>query len=209
MNENIMIHRVCNYFTCHYSRCSSFWGRLLFRHGETERRQIVSQWIPTTQGLSIIDVGCGDGKFLSSIISGYPKKIVIEDISSSNISEAYQNLKNKAEDVEKHVCNSLIAEFGNFDLVLAIGVFDYYPNWKNFLKKLLLHSQECIIVSLPRIDHLRNWVRFVWFLIHGIQLQMLDRKRLVNAITILGLPFEIQLARFEWFVRIFTNKKPK
>lgn len=120
-------------------------------------------------------VGCGDGKFLSSIISGYPKKIVIEDISSSNISEAYQNLKNKAEDVEKHVCNSLIAEFGNFDLVLAIGIFDYYPNWKNFLKKLLLHSQECIIISLPRIDHLRNWVRFVWFLIHGIQLQMLDR----------------------------------
>ncbi len=206
MTKQIRMDRIRKYFSHRYPGRRSFLGRILFYHGESERRRIVSQWIPSTQGITINDVGCGDGKFLSSIISGYPKKIVIEDISSSTILIAYQNLKNMAEVVEKYLCNSLTSEFGHFDLVLAIGIIDYYPNWEDIINKLLVRSQECIIVSFPRIDHPRNWLRFIWFLFHGIQLQMLNHKILTNAISKLELPFEIQRSGFEWFVRIITKK---
>lgn len=205
MNNLESIYKIRNYFANEYPACSSFWGSLFFRHGECERAQIVRKWIPSTRGLSILDIGCGDGKFLSSIISGYPKKIVIEDIFESIVLEAYQNLKYKANIVEKRVCNSLIEKSNNFDLVLLIGVLDFYPNWEEVIKNLLLCSHKCIIVNIPRKNHLRNWVRFLWFFFHGIQLQMLSQKRLKTVMDTKGISFEIQPSRLEWFVRILPN----
>lgn len=194
------------YFTSDYPTRCSFSGRFLFRHGESERRRIVRQWLPAMQGIRILDAGCGDGEFLSSILSGRPKKIVIEDICSSAVIAAYQILEGKADIVKRMACNSLTAESSNFDLVLAIGVLDYYFNWEEAIKKLLLRSQECVIVSLPRSDHPRNWLRYVWLLVHGVRLHMVGRKRLTKAISSIGLPFELHQSRFEWFVRISNNR---
>lgn len=209
MNNQIIVNKINNYFTHKYPERNNFWGQLFFRHGELERRRIVCKWIPSTRNISIIDVGCGDGKFLSSIISGYPKKITIEDISSFMVSEAYKNLYNRAEIVEKKVCNSLVIKSGNFDLILAIGIFDYYPNWEEAFKNLLLRSKHCIIASFPRVNNPRNWCRFIWFYILGIKLQLLNRKQLTNTFVSFGFPFEIERSRFEWFVRVTKNDRSK
>lgn len=167
---------------------------------------IVRQWIPATDDIKILDVGCGDGKFLSVILSGFPNKIVLEDISSNLVSEAFQNLINKAEVVEKKLCDSFCAESSDFDVVLAVGILDYYSNIEDRMRSLLRRSNRCLIVSFPKSNNPRNWIRNLWFYCHGIQFQMINYKRLFTLATLSGFPFEIRSTRFEWFVRIFVNK---
>jgi 2-polyprenyl-3-methyl-5-hydroxy-6-metoxy-1,4-benzoquinol methylase len=180
-------------------------GKLFLRHGESERRIIVNQWIPTTKDLNILDVGCGDGKFLSMILSGAPKRIVVEDISSHLLSEAYQNLINKAEVVEKKQCDSFNSESADFEVVIAIGIIDYYSHLEDRIRNLLRRSNGCLIISFPRNDHPRNWIRYVWFHIQGVKFQMVNYKRLSNLAILFGFPFEIRSTRFEWFIKIFLN----
>lgn len=190
------------YFASSYPGRSGGVRRLLFRHGEAERCRIVREWLPSTLGFNILDAGCGDGEFLSSVISGQPVRIRLEDMVSDNVAVACSTVTGQAVTIEGMTCDTFTCKDSGFDVVLAIGLLDYRRDWQNALIRLIGRSRKDVIANVPRFDHPRNWLRAVWLYGHGVRLRLVRKKQLMKALRTLGLPFDVQGSRFEWFIRI-------
>jgi hypothetical protein len=81
-------------------------------------------------------------------------------------------------------------------------VLDYQPDLDDGLRRLLLRGGGVLIVSVPRRDRARNWVRRAWFTLRGGDFLLASRGRVAGAAAALGRPFEIRRGPYEWFLRI-------
>lgn len=190
------------YFEDFYPPRDSFTGRLFFRSGEKERRRAICAWLGSTEGLRILDAGCGDGVFLHSLLDGRPAELVYEDLSARAVKAADGELARAGESTEGVVWNALVERDGPFDVVLAIGMLDYQNDWAQAVTKLLKRASGVVIVSVPRRGHPRNWLRYVWLRLRGLRLQTARLSGIRGAMSRCGLPFDVQRARYDWLVRI-------
>jgi SAM-dependent methyltransferase len=195
-------HPLGTYFDRTYPSRSTLAGRLLSRHGERERVRIVRAWLPSADGHSVLDAGCGDGAFLAAVLAGRPARLRLEDLSPRAVEQAARTLAGRADALETAVADAMEAEPGGFDAVLAIGVLDYQPDPARALRRLLLRSRGVVIVSLPRRDHPRNWARRAWFALRGGALVLASRRRAEAIAAGVGRPFDVERGRYEWFLRI-------
>jgi glycosyltransferase involved in cell wall biosynthesis len=192
---------VTAYFHRTYPQRAGLASRL-FRHGEVARRRIVQLWVPDVTGLSILDAGCGDGKFLISVLRGRPAMLRVEDMVASNVDAARTVLEHHADRFEGATCDSTTEALGDFDLVMAVGLLDYQQDWQGVLMRLVQRSARTVIVSIPRGDHLRNRLRLPWLVCNGIRLTMMERQCLNDTLDNLGLTFDLHATDLEWFVRV-------
>jgi len=195
-------HPLSGYFERSYPSRSTLWGRLFFRHGEKERDRIVREWLPSAGGLRVLEAGCGDGAFLAAVISGRPARLRVEDISPRAVAAAAHRLAGRADEVESAVVDAMEPGCGGFDAVLAVGVLDYHPDLARSLERLLRRSRGVLIVSVPRRDHPRNWLRRAWFALRGGAFLLAGRGGTARAAAALGRPFDIRRGPYEWFLRI-------
>ena len=193
---------VHTYFDHVYPPRDSFAGRLFFRSGEKERRRVLRGWLQSTEGLRILDAGCGDGVFVHSLLRGRPAALVYEDLSARAVEAADRELALAAEEAEGVVWNALVERGGTFDVVLAIGMLDYQSDWAQALTKLLQRSAGVVIASVPRRTHPRNWLRYVWLRLRGLQLQTAGLSGIRCAVARSGLVFQVEPAKYDWLVRI-------
>jgi SAM-dependent methyltransferase len=157
-------------------------------------------WLTSTEGLSILDAGCGDGQLLSEILCGRPASVRLEDISARATESARSRLSGAAAMITAVVGDATTIESRGFDLVLAVGMLDYQRSVEDGLLRLLCRTDGVLIATVPRIAHPRNWLRYVWFTWHGIPFQAVGRRRLVRASF--GKPYRLDRCRYDWFVRI-------
>lgn len=190
------------YFEDFYPPRDSFTGRLFFRSGEKERRRAICGWLRSTEGLRILDAGCGDGVFLHSLLHGRPEELVYEDLSARAVKAADGELACAGESTEGVVWDALVERGGPFDVVLAIGMLDYQHDWVEALTRLLKRGCGVLIVSVPRRGHPRNWLRYVWLRLRGLRLQTARLSDIRGAMARCGLSFEVRSARYDWLVRI-------
>lgn len=193
---------VNTYFDHFYPPRDSLTGRLFFRSGEKERRRVILAWLQSTEGLRILDAGCGDGVFLHSLLRGRPAELVYEDLSARAVEAAERELALAADAAEGAVRNALLERGGPFDVVLAIGMLDYQSDWAEALTKLLQRAAGVVIASVPRRTHPRNWLRCVWLRLRGLQLQTAGLSGIRRAVARSGLVFEVRRAKYDWLVRI-------
>ena len=190
------------YFDVAYPPRTSLAGKAFFRHGENERARIVREWLPSTRGVSLLDAGCGDGVFLRSILAGRPARIVCEDISESAVRAAERTLAGCADLVTGAVRDATNEGSGGFDVVLAIGMLDYASDWLAALTNLVRRSNGVVIANVPRREHCRNWLRHLWFSLHGIEFHSVPRRQVTRGAASFGRPFALQHTPYDWFVRI-------
>lgn len=151
----------------------------MFRSGEASRRRVVLPLLPQLDGLDVLDAGCGDGDFLSRVVKGRPKLLRLEDLVLKLVQGASSRVTGLADRIEVAVTDSAAAD-GNeaFDVVLAIGVADYQPDWAHFVARLFDRTSGRLIVDIPREADPFNQVRRLWLRLHGIHLQTSTRRGL-------------------------------
>jgi len=134
----------------------------LFRQSIQERFRLTLDECASEKNLSVLDVGCGSGRYDVALAQQGASSIVGIDFSPKMIAMANRLAqRNRLEDR----CRFLNQDFLNvnfnetFDVTLAIGLFDYTREPWVYLEKMKRLTKRKIIASFPARWRLRNAIR--------------------------------------------------
>ena len=91
----------------------------------------------------------------------------------ARVSEAARRIGSAGRTVEAAVAdiNEPAHDGDTFDVVLAIGVTDYNPNWDAIIANLCRRARGTVIVDFPIAGGLRAVARKSWLRWHGVTLR--------------------------------------
>jgi 2-polyprenyl-3-methyl-5-hydroxy-6-metoxy-1,4-benzoquinol methylase len=127
-----------------------------------ERFDIALRESGNVRGKRVLDVGCGSGRYMIEYAKRGARKVVGLDFSSQMLCLARALA---AQEGVQERCEFLEADFRRwefperFDVVLAMGVFDYLENPVEFLRRMMALSRGKVIGSFPGKNPLRMHLR--------------------------------------------------
>jgi SAM-dependent methyltransferase len=177
----------------HFQRAASSFDRLyesralsgrLVRPGLYERYEIALEVALRYERPRVLDLGCGSARIAEPLLDGGASEYVGVDFSAPMLALARERLERFGDRVTLVEADFLDAEFpGPFDLVLALGVFDYvadpepavrriaaltggsavatFPRW-SWIKGPLRHLRYEVILDCPIFDYTERELRFLF-----------------------------------------------
>jgi 2-polyprenyl-3-methyl-5-hydroxy-6-metoxy-1,4-benzoquinol methylase len=147
-----------------YSRESKVasWINWHVRRGIYDRFDIAIRESGDVQGKRVLDVGCGSGRYMIEYAHRGAQKVVGLDFSPQMLSlaralAAQEGVQERCEFLEADFRRSEFQE--RFDVVLAMGVFDYLEKPVEFLLRMIALSRGKVIGSFPGKNPLRMRLR--------------------------------------------------
>lgn len=175
-----------------------------FRRGEAERIAVVREWLSHCDSSEVLDVGCGDGVFLDSVLPSRTRRVRVEDIVPARVSEAVKHLERPGRIVEAAVADINVPSVSDetFDVVLVIGVLDYNPDWREIIPRLLLRSRKTLIVDFPSASCDYAEQRKSWLGEHGLDCRFVALAELQALLEPYAESVAIESLPYNWMVRI-------
>ena len=146
------------------------WVNTTFRKAVFERYTITFEQAGDVTGKKILDVGCGSGVYAVDFARRGARRVVGIDFSNNMLKLARQ-------EAEQHGvsdrCVFIQADFldldfnEEFDISIAMGVFDYVPDQVPFLRKMVALSTDKVIVAFPGHSLLREPARRLRYKLAG------------------------------------------
>jgi ubiquinone/menaquinone biosynthesis C-methylase UbiE len=134
------------------TRDFSFYVNRLFRSALYKRVQITLDELRERQDYSVLDVGCGSGRNAFLFERAGASRVVGVDFARGMIDLAEQR---KASQMLNGRCEFICADVfshkfsGKFDVVVALGVFDYTKDPRELLSRMIKLSANKVIGSFP------------------------------------------------------------
>lgn len=138
------------------------------RGGLFRRYELTFERCGDLTGASVLDVGCGTGRYSIECAKRGARRVVGIDFAPSMIEFS----RSVAQDVQvAGVCEFLCDDFlahpfdETFDVVLALGFFDYIRRPEPVLRKIASLAPRTFVASFPRftpIWGLQRHVRYCW-----------------------------------------------
>jgi ubiquinone/menaquinone biosynthesis C-methylase UbiE len=165
--------RTKKYFEDHAAKFDSLYheGRPLergfnrvFRKAIYERFAITFQHSEPIAGKAILDVGCGSGRYAIEFARRGAARVVGLDFSAPMLDIARQlaTAAGVAERCEFRQADFLTTSLGEqFDVVIAIGFFDYMADPVATLRRMVEHSRGRVIGTFPGRSLIRMPLRKV------------------------------------------------
>jgi ubiquinone/menaquinone biosynthesis C-methylase UbiE len=143
---------------------SRWWYRLdrLLRRGLYERVELTLREMRDLGNFSVLDVGCGSGRNAVLFAGAGAGRVVGIDFSSRMIELAKELSRTRGVDAR---CEFIQADFleypatERFDVVAALGVFDYLAEPQAFLERMMQLATRKVIASFPRASLIRAPLR--------------------------------------------------
>jgi SAM-dependent methyltransferase len=136
----------------------------LLRPGLFRRRQLAVETVVGYPEPRVLDVGCGSGRIGEFVLGAGASHYIGVDFSEPMIDLATARLARFGDRVELLTDDFLTARLqGRFDVVLALGLFDYLPNPEQFLTRMGENcvSDGAIVGSFPAWSPIKGPVRRV------------------------------------------------
>lgn len=138
----------------------------LFRKSLYERMPITLEECGDVKNKTIIDIGCGSGRLCYLLSKEGASKVLGVDYSQQMIEIAKDFVvKKEVQDKIELRCIDFLSKFetdSKFDISVALGVFDYLKNPKEFLLKMKSISNEKVIASYPAKYAFQAPIRKIW-----------------------------------------------
>ncbi len=139
---------------------------ILFRKSILEkRREIMTEASGEIKNKTVLDIGCGSGRYAIGLAKKSPQQVLGIDISPSMIALAQEMAVICGLD---KVCKFQNIDFmdsnflGSFDVILAAGVFDYVKEPRKFLLKIKDFLKGKAVLSFPIKWTVMTPVRMAW-----------------------------------------------
>lgn len=132
------------------------WLNGRFRCDIAERFLLTMEHARATAPNSVLDVGCGSGRYLAALSQLGIRRLVGIDLSANMLELAKAQVCDTGAEVE--LIAGDLADWSTderFDLVIAMGLFDYAGDPLAFLKKMRTLCRHSAIASFPS----RHWFR--------------------------------------------------
>lgn len=183
------------------------WVDLHFRRDMYERYRLTFETCGDVYGKTILDIGCGSGRYSVEFAKRYTDQVIGIDLAPNMIMAARKHAE------EHNVldrCNFIIGDFmrmefrQRFDICIAIGVFDYIAQPQPFLEKMRSLSNKWMIMSFPSISVVRTSIRKIRYWFKNCPVYFYDREAIRRLICGLG---EYQIVKIpgqgmDYFVNI-------
>jgi SAM-dependent methyltransferase len=141
------------------------WVVRTLRPGLFRRRQLAVETVKSYAAPRVLDVGCGSGRIGEFVLDAGASHYVGVDFSAPMIDMSRARLTSRFGDkVELLVDDFLTAPLSSpFDVVLAVGLFDYLPEPHQFSRRMfdLTAPGGCVVGSFPTWSLLKGPVRKV------------------------------------------------
>jgi SAM-dependent methyltransferase len=134
------------------------------RPGLFRRRALATETVASYASPSVLDVGCGSGRIGEFALQAGASRYLGVDFSEPMIELARARLERFGETFELIGADFLSAPIaGSFDVVLALGLFDYLPAPHLFARRMfeLCAPGGCMVGSFPRFSLLKGPIRKV------------------------------------------------
>jgi SAM-dependent methyltransferase len=136
----------------------------LLRPGLFRRRQLAVDTVRTYDAPRVLDVGCGSGRIGEFVLEADASQYVGVDFSEPMIALAQERLGRFGDRVELITDDFLRAPIaGPFEVVLALGLFDYLPDAPSFVARMfeLCAPGGSVVGSFPAWSLVKGPVRKV------------------------------------------------
>jgi SAM-dependent methyltransferase len=136
----------------------------LLRPGLFRRRQLAVDTVRSYESPAVLDVGCGSGRIGEFVLEAGAARYVGIDFSEPMIELARGRLARFGERVELVTDDFMDASIdGAFDVVLALGLFDYLPDAQRFAQRMfeLCAAGGSMVGSFPAWSIVKGPVRKV------------------------------------------------
>jgi SAM-dependent methyltransferase len=141
------------------------WLVRTLRPGLFRRRQLAVDTVKSYASPRVLDVGCGSGRIGEFVLAeGGAAHYVGVDFSEPMIEMSRARLERFGEKTDLLVDDFLTAPLdGPFEVILAVGLFDYLPEPHRFARKMfdLTAPGGCVVGSFPTWSLIKGPVRKV------------------------------------------------
>ena len=158
-----------------------------------ERLHLVRALAPAKGTWSVIDVGCGPGRFSVDLAKPGAARVLGVDISTEMLDLAKraatsQKVESQCEFVKSSFKDLAVKE--TFDMSLGIGYFDYLENPIEDLQKMAEVTRGHVIASFPKRYEWRVPVRKVRFMLTGGFVRFYSKAEVLALFAKIGVPPE-------------------
>jgi ubiquinone/menaquinone biosynthesis C-methylase UbiE len=158
-----------------------------------ERLHLVRALAPAKGTWSVIDVGCGPGRFSVDLAKRGAARVLGVDISAEMLDLAKraatsQKVESQCEFVKSSFKDLAVKE--TFDMSLGIGYFDYLENPIEDLQKMAEVTRGHVIASFPKRYEWRVPVRKVRFMLTGGFVRFYSKAEVLALFAKIGVPPE-------------------
>ncbi len=166
------------------------WFNTTFRRSIYERFRLALQQSGDVTGKTVLDVGCGTGRYMVEYAKRGARRVVGLDFSPKMLALG-RDLATREGVGER--CEFMKGDFrevqldDQFDVVLAIGVFDYIADSQRFLDKMVDTCRGTVIGSFPGTSRLRMYLRRPRYRLQGCPLFFYSESELRNMAERAGL----------------------
>lgn len=136
----------------------------LLRPGLVRRRQLAVETVGEYGSPAVLDVGCGSGRIGEFVLDAGAVRYVGMDFSAPMIDLAQTRLARFGDRVTLVTDDFVTAALeGEFDVVLALGLFDYLPNPEVFAARMFARCAPggCVVASFPAWSPIKGPIRKV------------------------------------------------
>src|SRR5436305_5394248 len=134
----------------------------LLRPGLFRRRQLAVETVSAYDSPSVLDVGCGSGRIGEFVLEAGTAHYLGIDFAEPMVALARARLARFGERVSLATADFLSLRVqSSYDVVLALGLFDYLPNPEAFAKRMFEHCAPdgCLVASFPSWSLLKGPIR--------------------------------------------------
>jgi ubiquinone/menaquinone biosynthesis C-methylase UbiE len=134
----------------------------LFRSDMDGRLRFALLHAHPESGPDILEIGCGTGVHTVAYLDGGASSVTGVDLSRQMLAIASGRLEARPVHEGRAVLiqGDFMAErLGSFDVVTAIGVFDYVEDPEAFMRKATRHATGSVIATFPRAGTFRACLR--------------------------------------------------
>lgn len=132
------------------------------RPGLFRRRQLAVDTVGARASPRVLDVGCGSGRIGEFVLEAGASEYVGIDFAEPMIEMARSRLERFGPRAQLMLDDFLAARIpGPFDVVLALGLFDYLPEPERFAQRMfeLCAERGCLVGSFPAWSPLKGPIR--------------------------------------------------
>ncbi len=178
----------------------------LLRSDIYERFELTFRECQSIKGCSILDVGCGSGRYAIEFARCGARRVVGVDFAPSMI-ELAVSLSRETRVSEKceFVCDDFLQiELGErFDYSLGMGLFDYVEQPERLLSKMGLMTTRKILASFPKKSFHRSTQRRIRYKLKKCPVYFYKREDIERILTAVGMTsFKIVELKGDYFVAI-------
>lgn len=141
---------------------------LYFRRWLFQRYDLTFKHCGDISGARVLDIGCGTGLYSIEFAKRGADKVVGIDIAPLMVDYAQQRAQESmVQDHCEFICDDFLNHNfqGNFDIMVALGVFDYIENPEQYFQKISSLTKGRFLASFPK-DSLfwgtQRKIRYKW-----------------------------------------------